>query len=165
MYFECLRGNLVSLVTQIQRYKGRSSEWLPFITIVPELEEAMTGSDNKRCPHKRWLGTASAKRPLPHPVALSEGSPTAPALLHPAEGKRTGQRLCAAVPSGLCPGPVLAAALSQQLGAGVEMRGGVHCALPRQLPSRLLLAQEQERRAAGGRGRVRCPCRLCRAVL
>lgn len=126
--------------------EGRSSAWLPFITVVPELEEAVSGSGNKRCPHKLWLGRASARRPLPHPVAVSEGSPTTPALLHPTEGKQMGQQLRAAVPSG----PMLAAALSQQLGAGAGMHGSVPCALPRQLPGRLLLAQEQEHRAASG---------------
>lgn len=57
-----------------------------------------------------------------------------------------GQQLRAAVPSG----PVLAAALSQQLGAGVGMHGSVPRALPRQLPDCLLLTQEQEHRAAVG---------------
>lgn len=79
-------------------------------------------------------------------MAVSEGSPTTPALLHPAEGKQMGQQLRAAVPSG----PVLAAALSQQLGVGAGMHGSVPRALPRQLPGRLLLAQEQEHRAASG---------------
>lgn len=110
----------------------------------------MSGSDNKCCPHKLWLGTASARCPLPHPVGVSEGSLTAPALLHLAEGKQMGPQLRAAVPPGLCPSPVLAAALSQQLGAGVGMHGSVPRALPRQLPDCLLLTQEQEHRAAVG---------------
>lgn len=38
-YFECSRGNLVSLVTW--GYKGRTSKWFPFITVVMALEKAM----------------------------------------------------------------------------------------------------------------------------